>query len=162
MPRIFDGRWTADIEGDFVVFLIGMRANRPWKVRKTLAVARAMPPIIKDLEEHPEKGCLGTRQALFSPIAPLVIQFWRDFESLERYAKDDMLHSEPWKRFFKVVGLGGDVGIWHETFKVRAGEYESVYGNMPRFGLAAAAGHRGLGSASTARERMGGTERAAV
>jgi len=35
----------------------------------------------------------------------------------------------------------GDVGIWHETFRVRAGEYEAVYGNMPVFGLAAAAMH---------------------
>ncbi len=33
------------------------------------------------------------------------------------------------------------MGIWHETFKVRAGEYEAVYGNMPAFGLAAAARH---------------------
>jgi len=28
------------------------------------------------------------------------------------------------------------VGIWHETYKVRAGEYECIYNNMPRFGLA--------------------------
>ena len=39
----------------------------------------------------------------------------------------------------------GDIGIWHETFRVRAGEYEAIYGNMPRFGLAAAGEHRGLG-----------------
>lgn len=155
MSKIFDGRWTADIEGDFVVFIIGMRANRPWKLRKTLAVARAMPPILRDLEEHPEKGCLGSRQAMFSPISPVVVQFWRDFDSLERYAREDMLHSEPWKRFFKVVGLNGDVGIWHETFQVRAGDYEAIYGNMPRFGLALAGEHRPLGSASRARERIG-------
>jgi Domain of unknown function (DUF4188) len=35
----------------------------------------------------------------------------------------------------------GEVGIWHETFRVRAGEYEAVYGNMPVFGLAAAGAH---------------------
>ena len=29
MPQIFPGRYTADVEGDFVVFLIGMRVNRP-------------------------------------------------------------------------------------------------------------------------------------
>ena len=60
-----------------------------------------------------------------------------------------------WKRFFELVKADGDIGIWHETFRVRAGEYESVYGGMPRFGLAAAAGHRPLGSASRARERIG-------
>jgi len=27
------------------------------------------------------------------------------------------------------------VGIWHETYQVRAGEYEGVYSGMPPFGL---------------------------
>ena len=53
----------------------------------------------------------------------------------------------------------GDVGIWHETYKVRAGEYESVYGNMPRIGLAAAARHLAVGStAQTAARRIGATD----
>ena len=26
-------------------------------------------------------------------------------------------------------------GIWHETYLVRNGEYETIYGNMPPFGL---------------------------
>ena len=29
----------------------------------------------------------------------------------------------------------GDVGIWHETYKVREGEYECIYNNMPKYGL---------------------------
>jgi hypothetical protein len=32
----------------------------------------------------------------------------------------------------------GDVGIWHETYQVRAGEYEAVYSGMPAYGLGAA------------------------
>ena len=36
-------RLTAEMDGDFVVFLIGMRVNKPWKVHKWLPVARAMP-----------------------------------------------------------------------------------------------------------------------
>jgi hypothetical protein len=39
------------------------------------------------------------------------------------------------------VKASGDVGIWHETYLVRSGGYEAIYGNMPRIGLAAAAGH---------------------
>ena len=35
----------------------------------------------------------------------------------------------------------GAVGIWHETYRVHAGEYEVIYGNMPRFGLALAGDH---------------------
>jgi hypothetical protein len=30
------------------------------------------------------------------------------------------------------------VGVWHETFVVRDGTFEALYGNMPTFGLAAA------------------------
>jgi hypothetical protein len=33
------------------------------------------------------------------------------------------------------------VGIWHETYQVRAGAYECIYGNMPVIGLAAAGRH---------------------
>jgi hypothetical protein len=51
----------------------------------------------------------------------------------------DLPHLEPWRQFNRAVRVSGDVGIWHETFKIRAGEYEAVYGNMPVFGLAAAA-----------------------
>jgi hypothetical protein len=32
----------------------------------------------------------------------------------------------------------GSVGIWHETYLVRDGEYETVYNNMPETGLGAA------------------------
>lgn len=49
------------------------------------------------------------------------------------------------------------VGLWHETYIVPAGSYESIYGDMPPYGLAAATGvlpveQRGV----TARERLGG------
>ncbi len=29
----------------------------------------------------------------------------------------------------------GDVGIWHETYLVRAGNYEAIYSGMPPIGL---------------------------
>jgi hypothetical protein len=32
----------------------------------------------------------------------------------------------------------GDVGIWHETYKVQAGQYEAIYSGMPPWGLARA------------------------
>ena len=38
----------------------------------------------------------------------------------------------------RAIGTRGDVGIWHETYVVKAGEYETVYANMPPFGLATA------------------------
>ena len=42
MARTFPGRYSARIEGDFVVFLIGMRINRPWKVQRWWPVAAAI------------------------------------------------------------------------------------------------------------------------
>ena len=30
---IIPQRMTAEVDGDFVVFLIGMRINKPWKVQ---------------------------------------------------------------------------------------------------------------------------------
>jgi hypothetical protein len=132
-----NGRFTADIEGDFVVFLIGMRFNHLLKVRKWVPVALAMPKMLKAIDEHPEIGCLGYQQWLGRTT--ILVQYWRDFESLDRFARDkDQPHIEPWRKFNRAVGKSGDVGIWHETFKVRAGEYEAIYGNMPTFGLAKA------------------------
>ena len=32
MARVMAERMCAQIDGDFVVFLIGMRVNKPWKV----------------------------------------------------------------------------------------------------------------------------------
>ena len=49
-------RLTANIEGTFVVFLIGMRINSLWKIRKWWPVALAMPRMLKELARHPEAG----------------------------------------------------------------------------------------------------------
>jgi hypothetical protein len=134
------GRYTADIDGDFVVFLTGMRLNHPLRIREWWPVAAAMPRMLKVLSQHPELGCLGFQQ--WFGRTTILVQYWRDFDSLDRFAKDrDLPHLEPWRRFNRAVRASGDVGIWHETFRVRAGEYEAVYGNMPVFGLAAAATH---------------------
>jgi hypothetical protein len=154
----FKGRYRANIDGDFVVFLIGMRVNKPWKVRQWWPVFTAMPKMIKELEQHPESGFLGARQGLMYG-GPALVQFWRSFEDLDRFARDpDSLHLPVWREFNQRVRASGDVGIWHETFKVRAGEYEAIYGNMPRVGLAEIAEHEALGSTSTAAKRIGARE----
>jgi len=152
MPA-FSGRHVAKIDGDFVVLLIGMRLNRPWKVHKWLPVFRAMGPMIRELQADPGSGFLGASRG-FLAGGPALVQYWRSFEHLERYARDrEALHLPAWRDFNRRVRDSGDVGIWHETYRVRAGEYEAIYGNMPRTGLAAVAAHRPIGpeSASAAR-----------
>ena len=152
---VFSGRYTGSIDGDFVVFLIGMRINRPLKVHRWLPVFVAMPRMIRELEADPGSGFLGATQGLMT-TGPTLIQYWRSFEQLERYARDpDGRHFPAWKRFNQTVRASGDVGVWHETYRVAAGGAESVYGNMPRIGLARAGTHRALGSTSTAARRIG-------
>ncbi len=139
MGPIIDKRVTADIDGDFVVFLIGMRINRPLKVATWLPVFVAMPKMLRELERRPEAGLLGAKLYLASPLQPMIVQYWRSFEQLESYSRDrDRDHWPAWVAFNRRVGSSGDVGIWHETFLVPAGSYESVYNNMPATGLGAA------------------------
>jgi hypothetical protein len=157
MP-VFAGRHGADLDGDFVVFLIGMRFNRPWRVRNSLSVFGAMRPMVKELAANPQSGFLHAEFGWMYG-GPALVQFWRSFDELDRFARDaDSLHLPAWKRFNQRVRDSGDVGIWHETFRVRAGEYEAIYGNMPRVGLAAVGEHRPLGSSSTAPKRIGARE----
>ena len=96
--------------------------------------------MLRALDRHPDLGCLGYQQWFGRTTA--LLSYWKDFESLDRFARDrDLPHVDPWRRFNRAVRDSGDVGIWHETFRVRAGEYEAIYGNMPVFGLAAATSH---------------------
>jgi hypothetical protein len=155
MTTIFPGRYTAEIEHDFVLFLIGMRINRPWQVRQWWPVAQSMPPMMETLYRHPEKGFLGGFSTLFWP-GVLNVQYWRSFEDLERFAHSPQdPHLAAWKRFQQAVGNDGSVGIFHETYRVQAGEYESIYGNMPRFGLGSVFAHVPVvGRNHTARQRL--------
>lgn len=134
MAAIINGRMTVNFEGDFVVFLIGMRINKLWKIHKWLPVASAMPRMLKELSQKPGSGFLGFQ--MYGGLPPVIVQYWRSFEHLEAYAKDrNGEHYPAWKAFNKKVGGNGDVGIWHETYKVKAGDFECVYNNMPRFGM---------------------------
>ena len=134
------GRFSAEIDGDFVVLLIGMRFVKPWRVDKWAPIAMAFNRMTAEIGRHPELGCLGIEQAFGRTT--ISVQYWRSFEALESFARSKELpHLPAWQRFNRVVRDSGDVGVWHETYLVRAGEYETVYTNMPVFGLAAAGSH---------------------
>lgn len=135
MSRVISQRMTVEIEGDFVVFLIGMRINKPWMIHKWWPVFSAMPRMVRELRAHPELGMLG---CIFG--TKVIVQYWKSFEQLEAYARSkDSEHLPAWKSFNeKVSKTRGDVGIWHETYRVGAGEYECVYSGMPAFGLGTA------------------------
>ena len=131
MSDLFKKRMSGEISGDFAVFLIGMRFNRPWKIHKWLPLVSAGT----EMKKITNIGSSGNQYQLNTPHAPA------------------------WARFNRAVGSNGDVGIWHETFLVRDGAYECVYNNMPRFGLAKAGEHMpATGKRETATGRMGLTD----
>ena len=111
MATIYPGRFTAQIEGPLVVFLIGMRINRPLALHKWVPVAREMGPMLSSLYKDPDSGFLGG-ELIFYLGGVGQIQYWRSTEDLERFARDPKEpHLSAWKRFNKAIGKDGGVGI---------------------------------------------------
>lgn len=118
-------RRTVDLSDypDLVVIYLGMRVNR-WTGLKTLMGFG--PRIARAVDEQPD-GLLLHENFLFSMFPPHagMRQYWRDFESLERWASSEP-HREWWKQFLR--GSGG-TGFWHEAY-FRAGGMEAVYDDI--------------------------------
>ena len=153
MARVIPERMSAKVDGDFVVFLIGMRVNKLWKVHKWLPVFLAMPKMLRELKDNPSSGLLGVESAGLT-----IIQYWRSFDALEAYARSrDGLHWPAWMAFNKRMARSrGDVGIWHETYKIAAGQYEAIYSGMPARGLGKVSQLLSAeGARDTARGRIG-------
>ncbi|MGP8232964.1 MAG: DUF4188 domain-containing protein [Methylovirgula sp.] len=156
MASIYAGRYTARANRSLVLFLIGMRFNKLILPHKWLPVFLAMPRMLAELRRRPEAGLLSSR-SYFSGRVILVQQYWESFDKLVAYAHAaDEAHFPAWVAFNRTVGKDGSVGIWHETYLVEPGKCESVYVNMPQFGLAAAAAHvPAEGTLAGAKSRMG-------
>lgn len=60
---------------------------------------------------------------------PVIVQYWRSFQHLEasgRYSQDP--HLAAWRNYYR---RNARTGIWHETYLVSAGPFETINGNMP-------------------------------
>ena len=159
MTSIFPGRYTALSGEPFVVFLIGFRVNRWLALREWTRVAAAMPPMIAELRRDPALGLLHAQYFVYWRGVG-VVQYWRSFEQLHAYAHArDARHLPAWAEFNRRIGGDGSVGIWHETYTVASGQHESIYVNMPRFGLGGAVEHVPVtGKLESARSRIGRKE----
>jgi hypothetical protein len=74
---------------------------------------------------------------------------------LEAFAEDkNDPHVDVWRQYWRRVGKSSRTGIWHETYLVRAGQYEAVYGNMPPHGLGKAGKLVPVAESSSARTRL--------
>src|SRR5262249_36204741 len=63
--------------------------------------------------------------SLFPPHAGMR-QYWRDFDSLERWVRSAP-HRDWWQQFLKD---SGGTGFWHETYFMRGG-MEAIYDDVP-------------------------------
>ncbi|MDX3073047.1 DUF4188 domain-containing protein [Streptomyces sp. MI02-7b] len=159
--QLIPGRNTAAAEGEIVVFHIGMRINRLRALREWLPAFMAMPRMLRELSQDKGGGFLGYRLLLGSPRLFYVVQYWSTKEQLIAYAsQQDKQHRPAWAEFNRRARAGkGRVGIWHETYAVPAGSYESVYVDMPAFGLGAATGVVPVGRrGESAAERLAAAE----
>jgi|tagenome__1003787_1003787.scaffolds.fasta_scaffold20745676_2 hypothetical protein len=130
-----EGRWTVELEGDFVVFIIGARLGNPLKSWRAVPLLREMRTMLGELSRDPDAGLLG-----FQSHGLTIVQYWRSFDALATYAGNpDRTHAGVWREWYRrAQHLNPAAGIWHETYRVRAGEFEAIYQNMKPIGLAKA------------------------
>jgi hypothetical protein len=118
-------RQTVDLTQypDLVVIYLGMRV-KSFRGFKTLMGLG--PEIQKSVKAKPD-GLLLHEDVVYGLLPPHfgMRQYWRDFESLEKWTRE-LPHLKWWKDFNKDPG---GVGFWHETYFLRGG-FEVLYGNM--------------------------------
>lgn len=145
-------RKTVDLTAypDMVVIYLGIRVNVLTGLKTLLGFG---PKIDASVKAQPD-GLLLHEQVIWSLLPPHVgmRQYWRDFESLERWSRSGA-HLEWWKKFMKD---SGGTGVWHETYFMRGG-MEAIYTNLPApLGLMRFAPvHDARGSMFSARQRLG-------
>jgi Domain of unknown function (DUF4188) len=146
-------RETVDLAGypDLVVIELGLRVN---SLRGLGTMMRTGPQIRQSVQAEPD-GLLCHWMFLYSLAPPHVgiRQYWRDFEALERWARDQP-HRSWWKR---LLADPGGTGFWHETY-FRRGGVEAIYLDMAQhpIGLGSFAPRRpARRSMFSARQRLG-------
>ena len=155
MADVIPARMTHEYDGELVVYLVGMRINKPWRPDLWLPVVLAMQKMLVELSKDKNSGLLGYRLSIGAG-GPFVVQYWNSIEKLYAYASDrNATHRPAWAAFNRRARKGsGTVGIWHETELVDRAE--SIYCGRPAFGRAAATSSVPVARrGETATERLG-------
>ena len=145
-------RRTVDLSGypDLVVIYLGMRVNRLTGLKTLLGFG----PKISDSVGQKPQGLLLHENLIFSlfPLHAGMRQYWKDFASLEAWARSEP-HREWCKNFLRD---SGGTGFWHETYFIRGG-FEAIYDDLPKpLGLLSFAPARvATGPMFSARHRLG-------
>jgi hypothetical protein len=159
MTDIIDEQVTGELDGGFVVFRLGMRINRLWKVHRWLPILRAGRRMLAEADADPDVGLLAYDSTV-GLRGVEVVQFWRSFDDLRTYALDpDAGHAPSMRWAMERMADGDDVGIWHELYVVDDDSYETVYYNAPPTGVGKAGTlYPAEGERRTAAGRLGLTD----
>lgn len=109
---------------DLVVLYLGMRVNAFRGIKTLLGFGPKISAVGKDMPE----GLLAHDDIIYS-LFPLHIgmrQYWRDFDSLESWARSEP-HRVWWREFLRDPK---GTGFWHEAYFMRGG-MEAVYVDIP-------------------------------
>jgi hypothetical protein len=126
-------RQTVDLSGypNLVVIYLGMKIR---SFRGLVTSARFGGQIKKSVEAKPD-GLLLHENVFFGFFPPHagMRQYWRDFDSLERWSRS-LPHQKWWQDFLRD---SGGTGFWHEAYFMGGG-MEAVYDDMnARLGFSA-------------------------
>jgi hypothetical protein len=120
-------RRTVDLSSypDLVVIYLGMRVNTLWGVKTALGFG---PEVSGSVSAKPD-GLLLHENIFFSffPMHAGFRQYWRDYETLERWTRSEP-HRRWWQAFLRD---SGGTGFWHEAYLMRGG-MEAIYDDMPK------------------------------
>jgi Domain of unknown function (DUF4188) len=115
-------RQTVDLSTypDLVVVYLGMRVNVLTGIRTLIGFG---PKIERSVADRPA-GLLLHETLIYSLFPPHIgmRQYWRDFESLERWTHSDP-HRIWWQQFLSDTG---GTGFWHELYAIGGG-FEAIY-----------------------------------
>lgn len=136
IPSPLTGRHGPQPSGEgLVVFHLGTQANHPLGIGGPSwdKMGEYFNPMIKDLREHKDEyGLISMSEWTSSDRESHNTKLWtfyfRDLEGLHKFAHG-ALHRKGWDGYHKGKNWNKNIGIFHETYVVQPGGYETVYVN---------------------------------
>lgn len=136
MVTINENRMAAEIDGEYVIYINGMRLNKLRALPRYLRAGLEAAKMFERLEADPDSGFLGYLPAYMGLRSGAAIQYWRSLEDIRRFAHDpDDLHVPAWQWYNEEGGTDGGLGFWAELYVVKDGAFETFYRNVPPVGL---------------------------
>jgi hypothetical protein len=145
IPNAFGNYGNKPADTDVVVFLIGTRCNHPLGILAPgmKDLGGYFPKMVEDLEAHAEEfGFLGMTSWLntsqrTSHSELMQVGYFKTVEGLHAFAHSEY-HRAAWSWWNKHTKQYPHLSIFHETYHVPKGHWETIYVNYHTSGLASA------------------------